>query len=448
MSDRDQNQGAGSTHNPAASDAQSGGWQPGEVATDFLGLDSDGQQGLMPNAPNGGQPQAGASYEMDSWLLSIEGNEPVATGSAPLASNANLFDQVSDTSEQGEQGQQAEQDLESFVATEAAKPGSGIKLHGQPTAKSGSKRMLVGALVVLALGAGGWYFAPKFMPQNTPGTDATVATLPVPKPPTVVKQPVSGGTTKTPTSVPATTTETRAPADTSATTLPSSTSSDIEIALPLDPEITIDTTGTSSTPLTTAVLPDTTPAVVTAPVEPLDEVTLSRREARARQSTNLRLRNGARTATDEDYLGMWREPTIPFEAIAGEAKLRTLAVGRVRALLTNGELITGELYAVGQEKIWIDLERGRIALEARDVSDLKQIASSKSTEGTPAAEWAGLTRVEVVVPGGSFIGHLVSQDGDRVTLITEKGSKIVCEALEVRPAPTGVSRLIGRVAKR
>jgi hypothetical protein len=90
---------------------------------------------------------------------------------------------------------------------------------------------------------------------------------------------------------------------------------------------------------------------------------------------------------------------------------------------------------------------GRIAFDASEVRHLVQIVGAQGMPlplGTQAL--AGLPHVEVLLPGGSLTGRVLNRDGDRVTFVTEEGMRMRVEALDVRPAPNGRSRLIGPAA--
>jgi hypothetical protein len=155
-----------------------------------------------------------------------------------------------------------------------------------------------------------------------------------------------------------------------------------------------------------------------------------------------------RVANENDYADLWLETTIPTEAIPGEKRLRTLNVGRVRALLDNGEYFEGNLYAVGQNRIWIQMDLGRISFDAAIVKELTPnggAISSQMAQAKAAAALAALPHVEVSIPGGTLSGRLIGQSDGFVTLISDSGMRCTVESDDVHPVTKNNSRVVGTV---
>jgi hypothetical protein len=157
------------------------------------------------------------------------------------------------------------------------------------------------------------------------------------------------------------------------------------------------------------------------------------------------MRNGMRRASKAELAGLWEGSAVPIEAIGSTSRLLTPAVGRVRAILKGGEIFEGRLYAVGDQKIWLDTDLGRMALLGDQVRKIDQISSPSGTAilGAPGSqELAGLPRVRVRTPGGMFYGKVVARDERTVTLITEEGAKVTLESDDVEDAPVGKTYIV------
>jgi hypothetical protein len=145
-----------------------------------------------------------------------------------------------------------------------------------------------------------------------------------------------------------------------------------------------------------------------------------------------------RYPTEEELRGIWQDSAIPLEAIDSPERIVTPNVGRVRAIMSEGQVYEGRLYAVGQGKIWLDVQLGRMGLAGESLASVEHVTTP---EGGPALgdkgseEYAGLPRVRVRMPGGVFYGKLLHQDGDRVTLLTDEGGRVTLESDEIEPAP-------------
>jgi len=67
--------------------------------------------------------------------------------------------------------------------------------------------------------------------------------------------------------------------------------------------------------------------------------------------------------------------------------------------------------------------------------------------GAPGSqELAGLPRVRVHNPGGTFYGKVIARDESTVTLITDEGARVMLESRDVEPAPLGVRSVVVKSA--
>lgn len=415
------------------------GWQGGSAATDFLGLDSDprlddGSSNMPLAAPLAGDLNAGG----DSWLHSIEGSEAVPQTRAATQAPSNLFDAIEGQAFEDEDAPAAEEP----VAPRAAQSSRPSRLW-----------LFASAAVVLALLAGGaWMWrqrahVPAVDPTNEVATNVTRTTPSKSKTPDRPKSNGKQPQNKTPAEPKANGTEQTPAVD------PVATTTDTEPG-PFDVATTPDQNGTEPAPIVTPTItfpPTTEPEAEAAPaVVAIPPATKTRSPFTTPPASDLPLPGALRRATEADFVGLWRETSIPKDAIDGPTRVRTLNVGRVRVLLVGGEYYEGTLYAVGEKRIWLDLELGRISFEASTVRDMVAIASASGTAANSKQkpeDLVGLPHVEVHMPGGIVTGRLVGRDGNRITLVTDKGLRTVLESDDVRPVTNRSTRVLGPVAK-
>ncbi len=403
-------------------------WKGSSAATDFLGIEGDTRGDSIPAPIGSGLDTSGtAGLPADSWLHGIEGRDDEAAEVAAAATAA----------------KGAASKTHAHSALEA--------IREKATRKSGGLlTKLVAACVVIALAGGGAWYWKKHMAGSTPPVE--VATNPAPtKPPQ--KKPVPTPTNPTgvvatnPTGVTPTNTDPLVPG-----AEPTATTTD-------DPAVVVVTETTIELPPFEPVAPTVTFPSSTEPVSVTSAKNPSAHPTAVPVSlpTNLRvppssttpLPGAVRRATEEDFANLWREQSVPMEAITGERKLRTVNVGQVRVMLDSGEYFEGALYAVGQKRVWLDLTLGRIAFEAAVVRDITRIAAPASSIpiGKKGADLSGLPHVEVRLPGGWMAGRLVGREGDKVTLVTDDGIRMVIETDEVRPLTAHKTRVLGSVEK-
>lgn len=153
---------------------------------------------------------------------------------------------------------------------------------------------------------------------------------------------------------------------------------------------------------------------------------------------------GPRRATQADLAGIWEGSTVPTDAIQGSSRLLTPAVGRVRLVLNGGEMFEGRLYAVGDQKLWLDTSLGRMALLGEQVRKIEQLSGDGAPGGgSPnAAELAILPRVRVRTPGGMLYGKVIARDEATITLITEAGARVTLKSTDVEDAPPGKTTIV------
>lgn len=187
---------------------------------------------------------------------------------------------------------------------------------------------------------------------------------------------------------------------------------------------------------------DTGPESIASQTPVADETIDVRMEEIAPSSTS---KNRMRRATKSDLAGIWEGQTIPMDRIGGPTRILTPQVGRVRTILHDGEIFEGRLYAVGQHKVWLDTQLGRMALMFDQLERVDQISSPQGTPalGAPGSQaLEGLPRVRVRVPGGMFYGKVTARDERTVTLITDDGARVTLETQEVEPVPSTTTVIV------
>jgi|GEM_PF-1575508 len=152
-----------------------------------------------------------------------------------------------------------------------------------------------------------------------------------------------------------------------------------------------------------------------------------------------------REATPAELSNIWPGPAIPLEAISGSRRLLTPNVGRVRVVLASDEVFEGSLYAVGQKRVWIETQLGRMALLDWQIDRVEHILTREGTAALGddgSQDLAGLQRVRVSTAGGVFYGKLLAQDEEAVTLVTDSGGRITLRGAHVEPAGRSATHLV------
>jgi small nuclear ribonucleoprotein (snRNP)-like protein len=155
-------------------------------------------------------------------------------------------------------------------------------------------------------------------------------------------------------------------------------------------------------------------------------------------STDKGPRSVLRRAGEE---GTWGELDVPNSVVLGPERLTTPFTGNVRVVFTGGDVFEGRLHAVGMNQITLDTQIGRMTLDARRLQRIERLAPEGPAPKSPAKvskDTSGLEEVRVTTRGGgTFTGHLVTRDGNQVTLIVSEGYRMTVEAVEVVPTLGG-----------
>ena len=130
---------------------------------------------------------------------------------------------------------------------------------------------------------------------------------------------------------------------------------------------------------------------------------------------------------------VWRGTTVPFEAVASPNRILTPAVGRVRVEMVTSDVFEGRLFAVGENKVWLDLDLGRIGLDGRGVEGIQNLEEDAPGKGGGLSDIATGRRVRARVPGGVLYGRVRTIRGDQVTLVTDSGARITLDAPDLEP---------------
>ncbi len=128
-----------------------------------------------------------------------------------------------------------------------------------------------------------------------------------------------------------------------------------------------------------------------------------------------------------DKQGSWTGSEPSLAMLDNPSRVTTPRVGAVRILMVGGELFEGRLVALGQNRAWIETGLGTMSLDGERIDKIEKldpIQVDSRGQKTRKHEYAGRPRVRVHAPGGLFVGHLISQEGDSVTLWTDEGFKI------------------------
>ena len=143
---------------------------------------------------------------------------------------------------------------------------------------------------------------------------------------------------------------------------------------------------------------------------------------------------------------IWRGAEVPFEAIQAPAKTLMPRVGIVRVLTTSGDVFDGRLYAVGQNRVWVDAEPGRIGLDGERVEKIEvlgQVAAGVAPGGE-AKELTGKKRVRVRVAGGMLYGSVLKSEGEDVILALDDGGRVRVKASDIEDLGSGRAVVVRR----
>jgi len=157
-----------------------------------------------------------------------------------------------------------------------------------------------------------------------------------------------------------------------------------------------------------------------------------------------RVESPVKFANEEDLAAVWLQREIPLDKITDQERVLTPHVGRVRLVIHGGEIFEGRLYAVGENKVWLETGLGKMALLGWQVDRIEHISEQVGATlgGKGSEDLGGLKRVRVRTPGGVFYGKLLDQNQDTVTLITEDGGRLRLANARVEPAGKSRTRIV------
>ncbi|MBI5435448.1 MAG: hypothetical protein HZA52_21615 [Planctomycetes bacterium] len=136
---------------------------------------------------------------------------------------------------------------------------------------------------------------------------------------------------------------------------------------------------------------------------------------------------GLRRASAQDLSGIWTDSAIPFDSIAGDKRMLTPSVGRVRVLLVEKQVLEGLLYSVGQNQVTINTDLGRIGVAADRIQKIERIDVAKVDPSKDAA-----SDVRIKTPGGIVVGKVVSTEGGQTVVQTKDGSRVTFASKDVQ----------------
>ena len=142
---------------------------------------------------------------------------------------------------------------------------------------------------------------------------------------------------------------------------------------------------------------------------------------------------------------IWPHRTVPKSKLKGDKFVLTPNVGQVRIVFDAGDSLDGRLHGVGDNKIALDTRLGRLTLDARRVDRLDRLGRNNQRSASGEVSTKGLEKVRVQADGGVFLGHLLSREGNRVTLLLSEGMRVTLESDDIRPA--GRQKTVSRLRR-
>jgi len=420
------------------------GFQGAQNAGDFLGLDVEftGHQ----------EPDAGS---LD--LMPPPGADPAFAGSAPEP-------YVPEPSPV-DPGQDYSQSPSAFEYGEDLGSDEGFAVEEPSRAPSRMPRLVGTFVVVAALAGGGVYYGPRLYSQYFGGQATEVASNgsrtaaratrgsagagDASSAPTVTERAGSEAAT-----TPADATDGRGPESSAGDTGSDAAGVDGSLA-----QATPTTSGSRSRTSAPAPGSGTEPQVGRGEDPAGDEGAVAVGSAAGREPGPANPANTVRKASfpnldgelydwaSEDQLELiWRGSEVPLDAVSAPAKTLMPRVGNVRVFMNSGDVFQGRLYAVGQNRVWLDSNPGRIGLDGERVQRIELIPPDP--DGTVASldetSLAGTTRVRVRVPGGLLYGRVLKAEGDEVILVPDGGGRVRVKAGDVQELGSGRAIVVGR----
>lgn len=410
------------------------GFQGAQNAGDFLGLDTEFTASFDPS-----QAVQDPGLDMVSPPTSSpEGYEgEPGQGADPGGFGAPSYEEpVSETASAFEYGQDLGEEHEDY--------GDGFELESEPVT---SKKPILAALVVALVGFGAVFFGSDLLALFQGGSQPEVARNPAGPAPSATggEKPAPVDTTKAdpldaqgaePVSE---TTIVETPADPADSTVTGrEPAAPVEVAasetIPPRPRTGRTTTRTSVEPPAAQGEPN--------PPDPGQGLRDLRPSTAMAPTSFPELGASDYSWASEDLLELiWRGDSIPPEAIRAPAKTLMPRVGDVRVFTTTGDLFEGRLYAVGQNRVWLDTEPGRVGLDGDHVERIEAIMASAPGGGGQAVPGR---RVRVRVPGGMLFGNVLKTEGDEVMLLLEDGGKVRVKTGDIEELGSGRAIVVGR----
>lgn len=391
------------------------GFQGAENAGDFLGLDTEFTGSQDPNQAYGTGPldlvSPPGTYSGDSDYA-----QSLAPAPMPASDPVQDFAQAPSAFEFGE-------DL-------GSEDGGDEGLLGE--AAPSKKPLYVGALLVAALTTTGVMYGPglysRFFPASTEIARSSPSSTGTNHPTPVEAQPVTKATEQPLTIDPEVAVE-------PPTQLPAPTHSEGDSK---EPDTAL--AGLKPVRLEPARPGVTPPAPVSTNPATSGAVATSNPLARPQPTSFPNLAGSEFEWASKDQLELiWRGNEVPLEALSAPAKTIMPRVGNVRVFTLAGDVFEGRLYAVGQNRVWIDTQPGRIGLDGSKVQRIDLLPEAPAGNLTSASDLhvAGSRRVRVRVPGGMLYGSVLKVEDDDVTLALDSGGRVRVKADDVQNLGSG-----------
>jgi len=407
----------------------SSGFQGAQNAGDFLGLDTEFTASQDPNQVFGAQSpldlvQPPSTYIDDG---SQPGYAPVAPEPAPMPD--------------GDAAQEFAQAPSAFEFGEDLGSEEGEVAQGEEGAPAKRSR-LVAALVVVALVAGGALYGPQLYSTYFGHATEEVAVTPTPRLP---ENPAKSDAPATPgKSAPDVSATGKEPAPATSTG-----SAPTAAKEPRKPS-TSPRSSTGATPSTSGARgpePVASSDQGQTDVTSLPAVPSASSAAPQTSSEFPDLQSAEFAWASEDKLDLiWRGDHVPLEAVQAPAKTLMPRVGNVRVFTTEGDVFDGRLYAVGQNRVWVDAAPGRIGLDGDRVEKIEVLAPIPAgvALGSQEKEPVNSKRVRVRVPGGMLYGRVLKSEGDEVIMVLDDGGKVHVKASDIEELGPGRAVVVRR----
>jgi hypothetical protein len=135
----------------------------------------------------------------------------------------------------------------------------------------------------------------------------------------------------------------------------------------------------------------------------------------------------------ENVSVVWQAAEVPMQALEQPVAWLTPGVGTVRVRIDTNDLFEGRLYSMGAGEVVLDTKLGRIRLDGERVRSVERIVAAGEVGPEASDEILPGERVRAKTPGGWLVGRVVSNEGGKVTLLTETGGRITLDNPEIQP---------------